>query len=543
MNVPSPTSRAADILLIAVVCALVHGYGIGRMHLKHEEPRRAIIAQEMIDTGEWFVPRLMGAPYLAKPPVFNWLIALCAIPDGDVDESAARLPSVVSVFGIALIVYLLGRSVVNRQAALLASLMFITCGLVLEKGSMAEIDMNFTFWVTASLAFLFRAYSSERKSAADWPLAYFFLSVASLTKGPPALLFFVAGLGSLAWLHRSLKPLAVKSHLLGLVVFGIPIALWLLAVHRDVGLNALLETAYSETIARSGSMSLLNPISWLVYPGELFLAFLPWSLFLLLAIPAYRMDPATSRTRLTRFALLCTLGSVVLFSFSPGKAARYLLPVLPLLALGAGDGMDRFLARAYDESWLRKGRIISWTMAAVLGLGVVAIGVVAGGDWEAPPIAVGVLCALTLCAAAAAFVGLSRGRPLALVGALVAVACIYRVGYVTYYVPKSNEERSVALITQGIEDIVPPGDPIYSVFFNNHTIVYYLERPVRRLESLEALVEKGERSGEVYFLLMQEEPRELDDLQPGTWRPYFTFTAKGLDSALMGREELHPRKD
>ena len=62
----------------------------GRMPLFHEEPRCAIIAQEMLLTGDYVVPKVYQTPYLKKPPMQNWLIALVSLPAGRVTELTAR---------------------------------------------------------------------------------------------------------------------------------------------------------------------------------------------------------------------------------------------------------------------------------------------------------------------------------------------------------------------------------------------------------------------------------------------------------------------
>ena len=53
----------------------------------------AAIAQEMLDSGDWIVPRLYGEPLFTKPPGMYLAIVLCSLPFGQVTEWSARLPS------------------------------------------------------------------------------------------------------------------------------------------------------------------------------------------------------------------------------------------------------------------------------------------------------------------------------------------------------------------------------------------------------------------------------------------------------------------
>ncbi|MEO0338168.1 MAG: hypothetical protein AAF242_03045, partial [Bacteroidota bacterium] len=46
------------------------------MDLRGEEPRRALVAWEMIQSGNYWQPRIQDWPYYNKPPIFNWMLAL-----------------------------------------------------------------------------------------------------------------------------------------------------------------------------------------------------------------------------------------------------------------------------------------------------------------------------------------------------------------------------------------------------------------------------------------------------------------------------------
>ena len=66
------------IAAIVVGFLWVYGYGLTSFPLKWEEPRRCLVAMEMIERGDYLVPHLHGRPYFNKPPMQNWLIVLLA---------------------------------------------------------------------------------------------------------------------------------------------------------------------------------------------------------------------------------------------------------------------------------------------------------------------------------------------------------------------------------------------------------------------------------------------------------------------------------
>ena len=89
-------------LVLALAFVWVYGYGIASYPLKWEEPRRCLVAQEMIESGDYVAPRLLGRPYYNKPPMQAWLIvavteSLPVSPSLSVRSSAAtriRRPAV-----------------------------------------------------------------------------------------------------------------------------------------------------------------------------------------------------------------------------------------------------------------------------------------------------------------------------------------------------------------------------------------------------------------------------------------------------------------
>jgi 4-amino-4-deoxy-L-arabinose transferase-like glycosyltransferase len=66
---------------LALLVVLVVGAYFTRMtalSVRGEESRRGLIAREMLDTGDWIVPRCQGIPLFSRPPLQNWLIAAVA---------------------------------------------------------------------------------------------------------------------------------------------------------------------------------------------------------------------------------------------------------------------------------------------------------------------------------------------------------------------------------------------------------------------------------------------------------------------------------
>ena len=79
------------LLLATSLWAGIYLPGLGSLQLQHEEPRRALPALHMLASGDWLVPRVGSDPYLRKPPLLNWVIALSCKLSGGRSEWAVRL--------------------------------------------------------------------------------------------------------------------------------------------------------------------------------------------------------------------------------------------------------------------------------------------------------------------------------------------------------------------------------------------------------------------------------------------------------------------
>src|SRR3977135_4056780 len=80
-------------LLVALLWAGIYLPGWGSLQVDHEEPRRALPALHMLASGDWLVPRVGSDPYLRKPPLLNWAIALSCPLSGGPSQNALLLPA------------------------------------------------------------------------------------------------------------------------------------------------------------------------------------------------------------------------------------------------------------------------------------------------------------------------------------------------------------------------------------------------------------------------------------------------------------------
>jgi len=156
----------------------------------------------MAESGEYLVPLVCGKPYIDKPPLFNWAVALLFRLTGRVDFVVARIPAVASAIAGLLGVYLLGRRWFSARAGMFAAGIWGTSWLVVEWGRFSRMDIMLAALILYGIVFADLAATAQRRWVAMviMGVAGIVTGAATLSKGPFALGFVVVAVH--AWDHR-----------------------------------------------------------------------------------------------------------------------------------------------------------------------------------------------------------------------------------------------------------------------------------------------------------------------------------------------------
>src|SRR5262245_34023894 len=197
---PRPTRvTTVGLLLVLVLPALLLYPRLDFHLLEPDEGRYAEIPRELLARGDWVVPHLQGEPYLDKPPLLYWLVALSYTVFG-VSPAAARLVPALAVHATVLAVYLIGRRSVGERAARLGALALALAPGFVGVGRLLVLDGLLALWVTLAILAAFEALRGGRTRPGWWLLASAALGLGVLTKGPVILILVAAPLA----LHRLL---------------------------------------------------------------------------------------------------------------------------------------------------------------------------------------------------------------------------------------------------------------------------------------------------------------------------------------------------
>jgi 4-amino-4-deoxy-L-arabinose transferase-like glycosyltransferase len=325
-------------------------------------------AREMLESGDWVVPRSEGKPFFDKPVLTYWLMAASMARLGP-QPGAARLVPAVAALGVVLATVWLGTLVFDRRSALAGGLVLATTLAFLTFGRVAMADMLLALSTTLAVALGVRAY---RPGASPWtvPLVGAVLGLGFLTKGPVALLVPGLAMALLLVKNRACPlPCGLGSAATALVAFAVTGLGWFLLVYRRMGTGPLAYFFLRENLERfAGDAYDVGRPFWF-YPPAYLAEGLPWSPFLPLAL--WRLVRAGGGDDAGRpgARLLAAWVALVLvpLSLSRGKVDYYLLPLYPALSLIVGRYFAAIPWRGLDRGWAR-GVLVLATAAIALFL-------------------------------------------------------------------------------------------------------------------------------------------------------------------------------
>ncbi|MCB0552238.1 MAG: glycosyltransferase family 39 protein [Phaeodactylibacter sp.] len=372
LTAPFPQDQQGLMGLAAILILVSLFLNLGRQPVYLEEPRRAMIAMEMEENGNFIVPTQLGEYYYAKPPVFNWVVWASSKLVGGYNAWALRLPTVLSMIATALLLFWLGRRYVNIEFAWLGALLYPTCaGLYFYFSLLGEIDLFYTLITFGSFATLFH-FQQKGQYGIMFITTYALAGLGTLTKGLPSILFL--GLSVLAWLWYTgeLKRLFSLSHLAGILAFGSIVGGYMLAYHQynDIGvyLQNLLSESSERTVVENGLLKFVKHL--FTFPLET-IKDLPPGLFIL--VFAFRKDLRSllRANPYLAFTALILVVNYLPYWLSPGARQRYIYMLYPLIFL---IGVYAYQHRDDAPAWqFRAFRFLSGLVVGALALGSLAL--------------------------------------------------------------------------------------------------------------------------------------------------------------------------
>lgn len=171
--------------LVLLFALAIFGIGIASPpHLMDDvDSVQAVIARNMLRTGDWITPHLNGIPYLEKPPFKYWLMATSMGIFG-VHDWSARIPVALFAILLCFATARIARWAFDAQVGLYSGLVITTCvGLFLFTRVMIS-DGMLTLAILLALACFVRMMEPEERNPRAWAMMLgLCLGVGTLIKG------------------------------------------------------------------------------------------------------------------------------------------------------------------------------------------------------------------------------------------------------------------------------------------------------------------------------------------------------------------------
>jgi len=330
---PDPKKQEIFFIILSIILLVISLFiNLGLQPLYLEEPRRAIIALEMILNNNFVVPTELGEFYYNKPPLWNWIIILSFKLFGNFSEFSVRFFSVLSFLLIGLLLFLTGKKYVNTRFGIYTSLLLlISFDLYFYYSNLGEIDIFYSLITFSCFIVLFIFY--EKKNYLFLFLSFYILcTIGFLTKGLPSISF--AGISLIVFFiyHREFKRLISWQHLSGILIFIGLITGYFYLYSRYNNYRLFLTELFSQASGRVSGITEDRGIiaHLLIFPFETLKNLLPGSIFII-----YIFRKNFLRTvKENRFIEVCMLlfsANIILYWLSPGTRQRYIYMLYPLL--------------------------------------------------------------------------------------------------------------------------------------------------------------------------------------------------------------------
>lgn len=325
--------------LLSLAALVLYTTSLGDLPLRDwDEGTVAQVAKEIyqapFNSMTWLYPTLHGEPYLNKPPLMHWLMAI-AFHRGGINEWTARLPgALLSACAVPLLYSVGGELFQRRTPAVFAALVYLTLLPVARHGRLAMLDGAV---ICFSLVMIWCALRSRRdgRFALGVGLA---LSLVCMTKG--IMLALLMGSIAIAFLLWDTPRLLTSLYLwLGMGLGLVPVALWYSAQWLYYGEQFLDINLLQQSFWRIGTAVEGHDGPPWYYLLEIVESTFPWLLFIPLSLRLAWDNRTLSWARLT---LVWSGFYLVAISAMSTKLPWYVLPLYPAIALMLGVRLSQF---------------------------------------------------------------------------------------------------------------------------------------------------------------------------------------------------------
>ena len=310
--------------------------------MAHDEGWYTTLALGMVRRQDWLSPLWWGELIYDKTSGVHWLIATSLTMFGQ-SETAARLPSAIACLMSAVLVYRIGCTLVNQQAALLSALCLSSIFLWTQYGQLATQDMPLVCVELICIWALLQAEQTPRQRYLLGLIAGLLVGIGFLVKG------FMVSLPALSLLPYLILENRRHKHLLnpglygGFIVGLLILLTWFFQLWNTHGSLPFQQLFGTLLVAAADDYHGVGPF---YYVWNIPAAFLPWTPLVLIGIVSLIRSTHIRRKWLLLGYPACLL---LLLQIFPTKTLYYPLQIYPFLAIYAGAGLGHLVSGTHRK--------------------------------------------------------------------------------------------------------------------------------------------------------------------------------------------------
>jgi 4-amino-4-deoxy-L-arabinose transferase len=305
--------------------------------IESSEARYAEISREMLQSGDWMHPTLLGIKHYHKPPITYWITAFGYKLFG-VNPFGARFFLVISFLSQVILIYSIARKLfANHYDGLVTAVIYSCFPIVLVSVRGLTTDSYLMTFVLAAIASWLH-WKSTNQPFWLYVIALM-LGLGFLTKGPVALIIPVLVMLGLKPFKAEARSYFTIHYILSFLFFLLVALSWFVALVIEdwyffdyfLFRHTIERYAYAEVFKR------VEP--WWYYLVFAPLLALPWVMVFIFRI---RETVNKSEYRIVKQILLFWIAiPFIFFSISSSKLVLYVLPLYAGVALAAGFWVNK----------------------------------------------------------------------------------------------------------------------------------------------------------------------------------------------------------
>lgn len=308
-------------------------YNLNLTALSLEEPRRALVALEMLFNNNYIITTILNETWYDHPPLYNIILALSVKLFG-YNTFALRFPCAFSLILTGILVYWLCKTYVSKKFALFAAFYYLICAdLYFFFSIIAEIDIFYSLLVFSSVISIFHFYQ-KKQFYLLFGVSYFFITLAFFTKGFASYAFIGITLLFYFWLKKDIKRLFSLPHVLFVLCSFGCIAIYFYCYNQYENVWDYVAQMWSLTSNRTLSNNNWHKVFLhiITYTGNFFAIIFPATFFLLF------LFKKSIFSKVKQHPLMLFLGITFMLNFSiylisPGARIRYSYMFFPMVII------------------------------------------------------------------------------------------------------------------------------------------------------------------------------------------------------------------